>query len=113
MKVLKPSKSISSIAPAPVPAPSRSSLGARTGAVYEPAPIRPGGEVRRKSQGGGQETVPLRWDSKRAVSEEQKVPMKATIATIPRSLNPIGGASAFAWMNEGKPKAPATTAEWS
>ena len=104
MKVLKPSKSISTATA--TSAPSRSSTAARTGATYEPAPpSRPSGESRRKSQvSGGAENAPLRWESKRVSSEEQqKVPR--TIATLPRSSNPIGGASAFAWMNPSKPKA--------
>jgi hypothetical protein len=103
MKVLKPSKSMSST----TTATSRSSSAARTGASYEPAPSRPSGESRRKSQVGGQENVPLRWESKRVSSDDQKA--ARSIATIPRSSNPVGGASAFAWMNPGKPKA--TTAE--
>jgi hypothetical protein len=103
MKILKPSKSISST----TTATSRSSSAARTGASYEPAPSRPCGESRRKSQVGGQENVPLRWESKRVSSDEQKA--ARSIATISRSSNPVGGASAFAWMNPGKPKA--TTAE--
>lgn len=108
MKVLKPSKAISSSASATVT--TRSSSSARTGAAYEPAPARSSGETRRKSQSqpGGVENVPLRWESKRVSSDEQKAPR--TIATIPRSSNnPVGGASAFAWMNSSKPKA--TTAE--
>jgi len=102
MKVLKPSKSISSTASATARPPAT-----RTGAAYEPAPMRPSGEVRRKSHAGVTENVSLRWDSKR---EEPKNAPKPVISTIPRSSNPIGGASAFAWMNEGK-KAPAAMAE--
>jgi hypothetical protein len=108
MKVLKPSKVASSSTVAPVT--TRSSSAARTGAAYEPAPARSSGETRRKSQSqpGGVENVPLRWEAKRVSSDEQKAPR--TIATIPRSSNnPVGGASAFAWMNSSKPKA--TTAE--
>jgi hypothetical protein len=107
MKVLKPSKGISS---STITDKNRSSSAARTGAVYEPAPARSSGETRRKShsQPGGVENAPLRWDSKIVSSDEQKIPR--TIATIPRSSNnPVGGASAFAWMNSSKPKA--TTAE--
>jgi hypothetical protein len=98
MKVLKPSKSISS-APSAV---NRSS--SRTGAAYEPAPSRSSCEMRRKSQASGTENVPLRWEPKRmgSGSEEPKVPK--TISSIPRSSNPVGGASAFAWMNISKPK---------
>jgi hypothetical protein len=94
MKVLKPSKSISSTT-----APLRSSSAARTGAAYEPSPSRSSGEIRRKSQAGGNENVPLRWEPKRmnSGSEEPKAPK--TITTVPRSSNPVGGASAFAWMN--------------
>ena len=108
MKVLKPSKVASSSTVAPVT--TRSSSAARAGAAYEPAPARSSGETRRKSQSqpGGVENVPLRWEAKRVSSDEQKAPR--TIATIPRSSNnPVGGASAFAWMNSSKPKA--TTAE--
>ena len=105
MKVLKPSKSIVATS-----VPSRSSSSsARVGAAYEPAPSRPSGESRRKTQVGGTENVPLRWESKKPAGDEQKAPK--AIATAPRSSNPVGGASAFAWMNTGKPKASATTAE--
>ncbi|TAQ90901.1 hypothetical protein B7494_g758 [Chlorociboria aeruginascens] len=92
MKVLKSSKSISSAA-----APGRSSSAAKTGAAYEPAPQRLSGESRRKSQAGSTENMPPRWESRRVGSDKQKGP-----------LNPIGGASAFAWMNPSKPKASAT-----
>jgi hypothetical protein len=108
MKVLKPSKAISSSTT--TTDKSRSSSAARTGASYELAPARSSGETRRKSQSqaGGVENVLLRWESKRVSSDEQKAPR--TISTIPRSSNnPVGGASAFAWMNSSKPKA--TTAE--
>jgi hypothetical protein len=100
MKVLKPSKSI-----APAVASTRSSSAARTGAAYEPAPQCPSGESRRKSQVCA-ENVPLRYELKRAISDEQKT--RRTITTIPRSSNP---GSAFSWMNSGKPRASATTAE--
>jgi len=102
MKVLKPSKSISSATTVTI----RSSSAARTGAAYEPAPSQTSGEFRRKSQVS--ENLPMRWEPKKTGgSEEQKGPR--AIATIPRSSNPVGGASAFAWMNSaGKPKASAT-----
>lgn len=108
MKVLKPSKPITTAA-APVRS-SSSSSAARPGPAYESAPSRPSGEMRRKSQvsGSGGEGLPLRWEPKKGVTEEQKAPR--AIASVPRSSNPIGGASAFAWMNPGKPKA-STTAE--
>ena len=101
MKVLKPSKAISAATS------NRSSSAARTGAFYEPAPQQSSGESRRKSHAGGADNVPLRWESKRSSSDEQKAPR--SIVTIARSSNPVGGASAFAWMNPSKPKA--TTAE--
>jgi hypothetical protein len=104
MKVLKTSSKSMTTAAAAVT--NRSSSAARAGAAYEPAPLRSSGESRRKSQAGGVENAPLRWESKKATSDDQKVPK--TIATIPRSSNPVGGASAFAWMNNGKPKAFAT-----
>ena len=104
MKVLKPSSKSMTTAAAAVT--NRSSSAARASAAYEPAPLRSSGESRRISQAGGVENVPLRWESKKATSDDQKVPK--TIATIPRSSNPVGGASAFAWMNNGKSKAFAT-----
>lgn len=101
MKVLKPSsKSISSIA-----VPSRSISSARTGIAYDPTPPRPAVEMRRKSQ---VENQPLKWESKRISSEEQK-PQRTVVTTIPRSENPVGGASAFSWMKPANKKA--TTAE--
>lgn len=104
MKVLKPSKSI-----AVAPSSSRSSSMARTGAALEPAPSRPPGESRQKSQAGGADNAPLQWDSKRSAGDEQKGLRNNT--TVPRSSNPVGGASAFAWMNTGKPKTSARAAE--
>jgi len=101
MKVLKPSKSIATAGVS-----SRSSSAARTGAAYEPAPSRTSGESRRKSQPSGIENAPLRWEPKKSISGDQKGPK--SIATIPRSSNPVGGASAFAWMNPNKSKASAT-----
>lgn len=97
MKVLKPSKSI------------RSTSGARTGSSYEPVP-RTSGESRRKNQVATTDShgQPLKWESKRTLSEDIKVPKD--IRGLPRSSNPIGGASAFAWMNPNKEKS-ATTAE--
>ncbi|CZR61598.1 uncharacterized protein PAC_11495 [Phialocephala subalpina] len=109
MKVLKPSKPLSSVAaPSAPPAPSapaRSTSAARTGTTYEPPlPSRASGEARRKSQ---VENVSLNWERKR-VGMEEKPSVPKTIATIARSSNPVGGASAFAWMNSNKPKASAT-----
>lgn len=100
IKVLKHSKSTSTT---PTLAPARSSSGARTGAAYEPAPV----STRRKSTITGAENtppsqIPARWDTKK---EEPKPKM---IPTISRSSNPIGTASAFAWLGASKPKASAT-----
>lgn len=103
MKVLKPSKSIST----PSNIPARPPPATRAGTAYEAPPSRPSGEIRRKSQTPGVENVPLRWESRR---EEPKVAPKPIISTIPRSSNPVGGASAFAWMNDGKAKTQASAA---
>ncbi|RDW59735.1 hypothetical protein BP6252_12822 [Coleophoma cylindrospora] len=112
MKVLKPSKSVAVASNS-----SRSSSAARTGASYEPAaPPRLSGDMRRKSYASGTENVPsqpLRWErgmseSKRVVSDEQKAPK---IATVPRSTNPIGGASAFSWMTSANSKKGTTATE--
>lgn len=100
MKVLKPSKSTTTTTTS-APTRSTSSSLTRTVPSYEPAPSRPSSELRRKSQ-IGMENTSLKWESKKAAVEEQKAPR--TIASVPRSSNPIGGASAFAWMNPGKPK---------
>lgn len=50
--------------------------------ISSAAPPVPG-EFRRKSQA---ENIPLKWEAKR-------------VPSVPRSENPVGGASAFAWMN--------------
>ena len=111
MKVLKPSssKSTSSIV-----VPNRPVTATRTGTTYEPAPSRPATEMRRKSQ---VENALLKWESKRISSEEVKRPGVGTgltgvmgnLGTVPRSENPVGGASAFSWMATASKKA--TTAE--
>lgn len=95
MKVLKPLKS--------------SSSSARTGSAYEPPPPpRASGEQRRKSgasESGTGNTV--RWDVKRAASTSNvekvapaQVPKDARGQGLPRSANPVGGASAFSWMKK-------------
>ncbi|KAK8932935.1 hypothetical protein H634G_07231 [Metarhizium anisopliae BRIP 53293] len=98
MKVLKPLKS--------------NSNSARTGASYEP-PLPPkfSTEGRRKSQvslngdgGGGGISVASRWDVKRSVSSGAELKIESSNrenqkgATLPRSANPVGVASAFSWM---------------
>ncbi|EQB57881.1 hypothetical protein CGLO_01933 [Colletotrichum gloeosporioides Cg-14] len=107
MKVLKPLK-------------SGSSSSARTGAAYEPAPApRTSGEHRRKSQASTvSESTPagtIRWEPKRTVSStvELKAQREAKNAAppLPRSANPIGGASAFSWMNPASKAKPTATAE--
>jgi hypothetical protein len=105
MKVLKPSKSSSS---ATAVAPSRSSsLSTRTGGSYEPVPSRTSGEMRRKSQQAGTENIPMRWDAKRNSSEDHRGPK--SVVTLSKTSNPVGGASAFAWMNPGKSKTSSST----
>lgn len=92
MKVLKPLKS--------------SSSSARTGPSYEPP--RTSGEQRRKSgasEAGGGATI--RWDAKRVAStsnvekaESAQAPKDGLAQGLPRSANPVGGASAFSWMKK-------------
>ena len=102
MKVLKPMKSTSSTADTA----NRSS--SRTGAAYEPAPSRSPGEIRRKSLASGAENVPLRWEPRRMGSGSEDPKVSRNVASIPHSSNhssnPVGGASAFGWMNSNKPK---------
>ncbi|MBE3044125.1 hypothetical protein IMZ48_16450 [Candidatus Bathyarchaeota archaeon] len=102
MKVLKPLKSASS--------------SARTGQAYEqPPPPRTSGEQRRKSgasEAGASTGGTVRWDAKR-VASASNVGEKAALGPVapptpaskdgkaqglPKSANPIGGASAFSWM---------------
>lgn len=124
MKVLKPQK-------------SSNSNSARTGASYEPpAPPRSSGELRRKSQasiassdqaGSSTGSASVRWDtSKRPATSsvgtgssattsgaesKSQTQAKGNAAPAPRTANPVGGASAFSWMNPaGKSKVPATAA---
>ncbi|KAK1970349.1 hypothetical protein LY78DRAFT_677782 [Colletotrichum sublineola] len=110
MKVLKPLK-------------SGSSSSARTGAAYEPPPVpRTSGEHRRKSQASvaAESTPPatVRWEAKRSASSvgsttETKAQRETKNAgpPLPRSVNPIGGASAFSWMNPTGKAKPTATAE--
>ncbi|TQN72892.1 hypothetical protein CSHISOI_02567 [Colletotrichum shisoi] len=112
MKVLKPLKSGSS------------SSSARTGAAYEPPPVpRTSGEHRRKSQVSvaPENTTPattVRWEPKRTVSSVSSTAdtkaqreTKSAGPPLPRSANPIGGASAFSWMNPAGKAKPTATAE--
>lgn len=103
MKVLKPSKSIS----------STSSSTARSGAGYEAQqPARPGIEQRRKSQPAAESThsTAFRWKSERAVAggaegkggSTPSAPREQwSVSNAPRTAaNPVGGASAFGWMSK-------------
>ena len=110
MKVLKPSKSIS----------STPSSTARTGSGSEAQqPARPGVEQRRKSQPAAESTptTALRWKSERTVVGGAEG--KGSTPSAPReqrsvsnaartAANPVGGASAFGWMS--KTTTPASTA---
>ncbi|KAH8894824.1 hypothetical protein GQ53DRAFT_642534 [Thozetella sp. PMI_491] len=120
MKILKPSKS--------------SSSSVRTGAAYEPAPpTRSSGEFRRKSGESlnsiaagstGSGGAPIRWgdpkrnasavslatDGKHASSSSTSETGKGS--TGPRTTtNPLGNASAFAFLSGGKPKTPSAAAD--
>ncbi|KAI1505606.1 hypothetical protein F5X99DRAFT_405087 [Biscogniauxia marginata] len=108
MKVLKPTK-------------LSTSSSARTGASYEPVPPhRNSGELRRKSQVGteGFGTSIIRWESKKTplTTPEPKAPVTTrevrSASGSRTSANPVGGASAFSWMNPpSKPRTPTATAE--
>lgn len=111
MKVLKPMK-------------STTSSSARTGAAYEPTPPpRSSGEPRRKSQVGADSVSSsgssIRWEAKKVpIGSAETKPGPATretrsVSGTPRtSTNPIGSASAFAWMNpSSKPRTPTAAAE--
>jgi hypothetical protein len=90
MKVLKPSKS---------PHQSRTSSAARTGASYEPAPTASPAQYRRKSQEAGHAS--FRPSGKGVVTDVKHAEDGAPKAKLmARSPNPIGGASAFAWMKQ-------------
>ncbi|KAI1335755.1 hypothetical protein F5Y15DRAFT_240145 [Xylariaceae sp. FL0016] len=111
MKVLKPTKSITS------------SSSTRTGVSYEPAPLpRSSGEVRRKSQVGLESSSSniIRWDSKKSTSSGLEQPkaspatreIRSASGTTRTSANPVGGASAFSWMTPvSKARTPTTAVE--
>lgn len=92
MKVLKPSKPISSLSTLGA---SRSSPGAR----FDSMPARSMADHKRNDHSNGIEKPPLRWEPKKPVADDQKSNGAKVIATLPRPSNPVGGASAFAWMN--------------
>ncbi|GKT88097.1 ubiquitin carboxyl-terminal hydrolase 19 [Colletotrichum tofieldiae] len=100
MKVLKPLK-------------SGSSSSARTGAAYEPPPApRTSGEHRRKSQASVvAESTPLQRSVSSTTEPKIQRETKNTGPPLPRSANPIGGASAFSWMNPAGKAKPTATAE--
>lgn len=130
MKVLKPSKSAAG-------GGNTTSSSTRTGQSYEPPPqtsSRSSGEHRRKSAAAAaasgatsatentsmtSSTHTVRWE-KRSISgsissfKDGKLggavnsESRSSSATLPRSANPVGGASAFSWMTPApKPKTPA------
>ena len=102
MKVLKPSKATTTV--------GRSvSGGTRTGNSYEPAPQSPleDGQARRKSHSTiGESTASLRWDAKKAATEEKSL-LEIKPISGARTPNPIGTASAFSWMKPSNTKATA------
>ncbi|ODA80030.1 hypothetical protein RJ55_02988 [Drechmeria coniospora] len=84
------------------------SASARTGAAYEPPLAAKAADGRRKSLVSiGVDGGSTKWDAKRAVSSGAEFKMlavgrdggrTAAAATLPRSVNPVGVASAFSWM---------------
>lgn len=102
MKVLKPSKTIQN---------GRSASGSHH--IYEPQPHSPleDGQPRRKSQISLSDSNPSSWEPKGSVSRDKAHKEIRPSASVPRSSNPIGGASAFAWMKPSNIKADVTTTE--
>lgn len=112
MKVLKPFKAIpTATKPSPIAAPVARPSSTRIGSAYEPAPpltkvpSRMSGESARwKATNGAdaqassntEDVPPARWDAKRSSLDEVK---RSRTSSSVQSSNPIGGASAFAWMN--------------
>jgi hypothetical protein len=87
MKVLKPTKSLSSSRQ-----PSNTANDAATS--------RPGDLVRRTSQPASIDDPDMfQTSSTRSVSRSGDIP---TSANKPRSANPVGGASAFGWLNNSQ-----------
>jgi hypothetical protein len=94
MKVLKSSGSKSLLGSAATSNRS-TSFSTRSTSSYEGLPQAKGqSEIRRKSQA---DFVPQKWENQRRASEDQNSSKIA--ASVPRSSNPVGGASAFSWMN--------------
>ncbi|KAI1001346.1 hypothetical protein K3495_g6853 [Podosphaera aphanis] len=76
---------------------------------YEPLLLtRAPSEPRNKNKvlAGGGDHGSLRWEKKTSTSDDQR--SKNTISVL-RGPNPIGEASAFAWMDSGKPKVTTST----
>ena len=98
MKVLKPARSI---APSRSTSTTQVSLGSDTASA-------------RSSENGGRPQNPITsetWDNQRpgpplrTFSNEAKSPLQPS-TNKPRSANPIGGASAFGWLNSSQQKQP-------
>lgn len=103
MKVLKPSR---------VTSGTRSTSTARTGPSYEPAAPRSSIEARRRSGGGyADSTTMLRWDVKKGPLEDRTPKDPKLVSGVSKTSNPVGGASAFAWMNSARPKSGTTAGD--
>jgi hypothetical protein len=131
MKVLKPSKAASSASartgaayePPPPPRASGESRRKSAQPVIDSAPtgVLRWGKTERTSVAGSEKASPGTVEGKPAATPTANVTATSTprenrsasASSTPRtSANPIGGASAFSWMNPaGKPKASTTTAD--
>ncbi|KAL9131113.1 MAG: hypothetical protein Q9217_000875 [Psora testacea] len=88
MKVLKPARLNTSRTPS-----SQQPVG------FDAAPSR-FGDVHRTSNQSNNDSSMTTSDTRRSFSGEAKTPLSGK----PRSANPIGGASAFGWLNSGSQK---------
>jgi hypothetical protein len=98
MKILKPTR--------PTISSSRAASGTQPSSSYEPAPGRHFEDSRKKLPS----TIDSGYSEPRtSVSGDGKPLMKTK--DLGKASNPIGGASAFAWLNSNQQKRSATTAE--
>lgn len=102
MKVLKPARLNT----------SRSNSAAQPPLGFDAAPSRFSDTTKKNGQASGTESQEHRSPAieRRSFSSEGKTPLQSATPKS-RASNPIGGASAFGWLNSSQPKPSSSTAE--
>ena len=101
MKVLKPARLNTSRAPS----------GNQGPVGFDAAPSRFGDPPRRSSQATPVDENQKPGAERRSFSGEAKSQPQSATSSKPRPSNPVGGASAFGWLNTGDSKSASTSAE--